>query len=202
MLDETGASQRLGGGDMRGRMLVWMAAGALLMLAGTAGAFEGEPLDREGLRKQAAENKALRRYLKHNGAPDVAELKPIMDQPPWDNHEVTLYYLAARKEISFARARVLGKPEVHLARYERTLTDADIRVLKERTGRLAVAVTDGTVAASPCAGSAVERAECAAGRAEQAADRVDVAAERAEKAADRTEAVVERMASRAAGRRR
>lgn len=183
---------------MRGRLVVWMAAGALLVLVGGARAMDGEALDRDGLKEQAAQNKALARYLRHNGAPDVAELKPIVDQPPWDNHEVTLYYLANRKEISFARARVLGKPEVHLARYERTLTDADIRVLKDRRGRLAVAVTDGTIATTGCVGSAAERAECAAGRAEQAADRVELAAVRAEKAADRTEAVVERIAARTA----
>jgi hypothetical protein len=180
--------------DMRGRTVVWTAAAALLVLVGAAGATHREELDRDGLKKQAAENKALARYIRQNGSPDVAEIKPILDQPPWDNHEVTLYYFANRKEISFARARVLGKPEVHISRYERTLTDADIRVLRERRGRLAAVVVEP----SPCSGSATERAECAATRAEQAADRVDVAAARAEKAAERTEAVVERMTARTA----
>jgi len=77
------------------------------------------------LRSAAAENKALRRYLKYNGYPDVAEMKPILDQPPWDDHEVTLYYFKSRKEISFARARVLGRPEVYSTRYERVMTDAE-----------------------------------------------------------------------------
>jgi hypothetical protein len=184
--------------DMRGRTVVWTAAVALLVLAGTAGATHREELDRDGLKNQAAENKALRRYIRHNGAPDVAELKPILDQPPWDNHEVTLYYFANRKEISFARARVLGRPEVHIMRYERTLTDGDIRVLRERRGRLAAVVVETPL----CTGSAAERAECAAGRAERAADQVDVAAERAEKAAARTEAVVEKMVAARTARRR
>jgi hypothetical protein len=177
-----------------------MAAAVVLALAGTVGALDGQQLDRDGLKRHAAENRALARYLRNNGAPDVAELKSILDQPPWDNHEVTLYYLANRKEISFARARVLGKPDVHLPRYERTLTDADIRVLRERRGRLAPVVADGSP--STCAGPAPDRAECAANRAERAADRVDVAATRAERAAERTEAIVERMATRSASRRR
>ena len=178
--------------------MVWMVAATLLVLAGTARATQGEELDREGLKKQATANKALARYIRDNGSPDVAELKPILDQPPWDNHEVTLYYLAMRKEISFARARVLGRPEVHIMRYERTLTDADIRVLRERRGRLAAVIVETPL----CTGSATERAECAAGRAEKAADRVDVAADRAEKAAVRTEAVVDRMMTVRTARRR
>lgn len=187
--------------DMRGRMAVWTAAAALLLaLASEAAAGRVVELDREGLKAQAAENKALARYMRLNGAPDVAELKPIMDEPPWDNHEVTIYYLEHRKEISFARARVLGRPEVHLIRYERTLTDADIRYLRDRRSRLAVrVVAPGLV---ECTGSAAERAECAAQRAEDAAARVDVAATRAERAAERTEAVVEKMTARTAQRRR
>jgi hypothetical protein len=184
--------------DMRGRTVVWTAAAALLVLAGTGRAMQTEELDRDGLKKQAAENKALARYIRHNGSPDVAELKPILDQAPWDNHEVTLYYFATRKEISFARARVLGRPEVHITRYERTLTDADLRALRERRGRLAAVVVEAPL----CTGTASERAECAATRAERAADRVDVAAERAEKAADRTEAVVEKMLAARTARRK
>ena len=177
---------------MRGRMVMWMMAVAVLALAVPAGAaYEGE-LDRAGLQKQAAANKALERYMRRNGYPDVAEVRPIVDQPPWDNHEVTLYYFKSHKEISFARARVLGRPEVYMPRYERTLTDADVRALQGRaTGLNAEPIAsagDGS-----CKGSAADRAECAAGRAESAADRVDVAAVRAEKAADRTEAIVEKM---------
>ena len=183
---------------MRGRMVVWMVAVAALALASTARASnEGSMLDAAGLKKQAAQNKALARYLKYNGLPEMAEVRPIVDQAPWDDHEVTLYYLGVRKEISFARARVLGRPEVHVMRYERTLTDADLRTLKGHGTMVASASTAGAVAAVPaaCTGSAAERAECAAGRAENAADRIDVAAVRAEKAADRTEAIVEKMSA-------
>jgi hypothetical protein len=174
-------------------MVVWTVAVMALALASTArAAHDGTMLDGAALKKEASENKALRRYLKYNGLPEMAEVRPIKDQPPWDNHEVTLYYLNARKEISFARARVLGRPEVHVTRYERTLTDADIRTLKSHGTMVASASTAAAVPAE-CTGSAAERAECAASRAENAADRIDVAAVRAEKAADRTEAIVEKM---------
>ena len=190
---------------MRGRMMsltqVAIALTVALTLVGPARAMvEQHELDSDGLKKAAQENKALARYMKHNGLPDVAEVKPILDQPPWDDHEVTLYYFKSRKEISFARARVLGRPEVYSKRYERVMTDADIRSLQSRPKVVASAATskDPTSSkdSSSCTGSATSRAACAADRAEAAADRVDAAATRAEAAADRTEAVVERMASR------
>jgi hypothetical protein len=81
-----------GGGDRAGAR--WTARAMV----------EQHELDADGLKKAAQENKALARYLRQNGNPDVAEVKPILDQPPWDDHEVTLYYFKSRKEISFARA--------------------------------------------------------------------------------------------------
>jgi hypothetical protein len=200
-------------------MVLWTVVVAVLALAVTARASHqvGE-LDRDGLNEQAKRNRALARYMKYNGYPDMAEVKTIVDQPPWDDHEVTLYYLNRRKEISFARARVLGRPDVHQMRYERLMTDADIRAMKSHGSRLApaqaapaaettTAPTSGTTTVtvaepSPCTGSASTRAECAAGRAEHAAERIDVAAVRAEQAAERTEAIVEKMATHRHGKRR
>ena len=181
---------------MRGRMMSLTAVAIALALAGPARAMvEQHELDGDGLKKAAQENKALARYLRQNGNPDVAEMKPILDQPPWDDHEVTLYYFKSRKEISFARARVLGRPEVYSTRYERVMTDADIRALQSRP-KLAAVSASKTQDPSACTGSASTRAACAADRAESAAERVDAAATRAEAAADRTEAVVEQMAAR------
>jgi hypothetical protein len=180
--------------NMRGRMVTWTVAVLVAALAGTAAAGHEQAIDRDGLKQQAARNKELALYLKHNGYPDVAEVRPIVDQPPWDDHEVVLYYLGTRKEISFARARVLGRTDISSTRYERVMTDADIRAL--RTHAAAAGAEGNTQVASACTGNAVTRAECAAGRAESAADRVDVAATRAEKAADKTEAIVEKMMAR------
>jgi hypothetical protein len=182
---------------MRGRMVV-MGTAVAVALAASAGAAHEEQLDRDGLNVRAKQNRALARYIKYNGYPDMAEVKVIADQPPWDDHEVTLYYFKHRKEISFARARVLGRPDVHSTRYERVLTDADIRALRAHGTGMAAASTPAaaaadTVAVSECKGSAVARAECAAGRAEQAADRVEVAAVRAETAAEKTGAIVDKM---------
>jgi hypothetical protein len=175
---------------MRRRMVVWTVVAALLVLVQSASAAPESDLDRAGLKAEAQQNKALARYLRYNGYPDVARVRPILDQPPWDDHEVTLYYFGSHKEICFARARVLGKPEIHTTRYQRTLTDADIRSLgtHARSGG-----GEMVASATTCTGNATARAECSATRAEHAADRVDAAAGKAEHAAERTEAVVAKM---------
>ena len=189
---------------MRHRMVVWTAAAAMLVLVGTAHAVvEEAQLDSAGLKAKAEENLALARYLRHNGMPDAAEVRPIRDQPPWEDYEVTLYYFGIRKEIAFARARVLGHPEICTTRYERTLTDADIKALQTHlaglggpgVGGSAAAASGTDMAGTTCTGNATARAECAAGRAESAADRVELAAGRAEKAADRTEEIVAKMST-------
>lgn len=172
--------------DMRRWMVMWTAGAALLAIAGAAGASHDRLLDRAGLAAEASENSALRRYIKHNGMPDVAEVRGLMDQRPWEDHEVSIYYLDARKEICFARARILGRPSIQIERFERTLTDTDVAALRAHAGMLAGSSIG-------CTGGAAERAECAASRAEAAAERVETAAVRTERAADRTEAIVEKM---------
>jgi hypothetical protein len=171
--------------------MMWAIAASLTLACMARAATDAGMLDAAGLKAQAAENKALARYLRYNGYPDMAELRPIKDQAPWDDHEVVLYYFDMHKEISFARARVLGSPTVNTTRYQRTLTEADIRALQANGTKLAV-----NVESPSCSGNPDERAECAAGRAEVAADRVEAAAVRAEQAADKTEAIVEKMAAR------
>ena len=131
---------------MRRMAAVWMAVGLAVTIA--TGAAASEALDMTALKAQAKKNKALSRYLKMNGYPEVAEVKPVIDQAPWDNYEVTLYYLARHKEISFARARVLGQPEVHIMRYERTMTDADVRGISQRPPLDTTASADGDQHAS------------------------------------------------------
>jgi hypothetical protein len=177
---------------MRRRMGIMTAALLVAALAGVAGANNQRELTRDELKAEAAQNKALARYIRLYGTPDAAEWHSLGDQPPWDDHEVILYYVEMRKEISFSRARILGQPEVCQQRYEHTLTDGDIQALKNRVTLASTEPTSG-VAVAACTGSAVARAECSAGRAEDAAARVDAAAGRAEKAAGRTEAVVAKM---------
>jgi hypothetical protein len=64
-------------------MMSFSAVAIALALAGPARAtVEQHDLDRDGLKAAMQENKALSRYVNNNGYPDVAEVKPILDQPP------------------------------------------------------------------------------------------------------------------------
>jgi hypothetical protein len=157
----------------------------MVLLAGvtTASARGSRQLDDDELQSEIGRNRALAAYVGRNGMPDVAASRFLSDQPPWDDHEVTLYYLEARKEIAFARASVLGEPSVHVIRYERALTDADIAALQPMVGRHHASGS----------GDPADRAEEAARRAEAAAGRVDAAAVVADRAADRAEAIVAKM---------
>lgn len=171
---------------MRGVVVVAMSA--LLMAAAIPASADDEQavriLTAHGLRAEMAKNRRLAAYVARNGYPDVAELRFLADRPPWDKNEVTMYYLDARREVSFARAYILGDPSINLSRYERQLTDEDVAVLQP------LARTYGPKGAT--SGPAA-RAEAAADRAERAAARVEDAATRAERAADKTEAIVAKL---------
>jgi len=196
-----------------------MSTGALAGMKG------GHELSDEELRTEIGQNRALAAYVARNGMPDVAEWHFLADRPPWDDHEVTLYYLDARTKISFARASILGRPEIQLIRYQRTLSDEEAAALAPRAGgrqtgtRSADDPPDPPVLGSagtgpaadqppldqpplaqpdqldPPVGGPAERAEAAAGRAEAAADRLEAAADSAEEAAGRAEAVTARVVS-------
>ncbi len=129
------------------------------------------------LQAEMMRNRALAQYVTRNGMPDVAEARFLSDVPPWDDHEVTLYYLGLRKQISFARAWILGRPTIQITRAERPLSEDDVRALSRRVHHYAEPT--GTRS----------RAEAAADRADAAAARVEAAAESAERAADHAEAI-------------
>ena len=156
--------------------------GGVILLGGVvvAGATQDGELTDAELRGEMAHNRALASYVVRNGMPDVAETHFLDDRPPWDDHEVTLYYLDMRKEIAFARAFILGRPEIQIVRYERPLTD-------EQVAALATRVRPGR-GLGPA-----ERAEDSARRAEDAAGRVEAAADSAERAADKAEAIASKM---------
>ena len=187
---------------------VAVGMGCALVLAGVAAAqARGErELTNDELRAEMARNSALAVYVKRNGVPDVAEAHFLADEPPLDDHEVTLYYLDARKEVGFARAFILGSPEIHMKRYVRPLTDEQVAALASRAKARAkqapapdpAAPGDPPASAAPAGAEQMaglgpdERAERAAARAEDAAGRVEAAADSAEHAADRAEAVAAR----------
>ena len=200
---------------MRRGVVVMAVVGAMVLGGARLGLARGEhDIDDDQLEVEMARNRALAAYVARNGKPDVAESRELADRPPWDHHEVTLYYLGAHKEISFARAWILGRPTVHLERYERPLSDAEVAALSKRArhrpassgkptaaapapdgGSSAASATAAPVPprdASASAGPA-ERAEAAAERAEAAAGRLEAAAAEAEHAADRADAAIEGM---------
>src|SRR5438046_297946 len=108
-----------GGGRMRRGVAAWTGCAVVLAGVAVASARGERALSDRELRTEMGKNRALAAYVARNGEPDVAESHFLADTPPWDDHEVTLYYLDTRKEIGFARAWVLGRPEVQMARYER-----------------------------------------------------------------------------------
>src|SRR5947208_740823 len=122
-------------------------------------------------------------------------------------------------------AKILGRPEIQLIRYQRTLSDEEAAALAPRAGgrqtgtRSADDPPDPPVLGSagtgpaadqppldqpplaqpdqldPPVGGPAERAEAPAGPAEAAAERLEAAADSAEEAAGRAEAVTARVVS-------
>src|SRR5262245_62129618 len=121
-----------GGGRMRRGVAVVLMGCTLLLTAGLARAVDKHDLSEDELQAEMAQNRALRAYVDRNGLPDVAETHFLADRPPWDEYEVRLYYLERRFEIAFARAFVLGRPEVQIEHYERPLTDQQVNALQSR----------------------------------------------------------------------
>jgi hypothetical protein len=210
---------------MRRGVVYGLLAAVLLATTASANQYDGRMLKLSELKLEAEQNSSLDEYLTRNGLPDVAEARMLFDQMPWDTHEITLYYLGTRKEISFTRALVLGVPNVHLPRYERSLTDADVAVLMQvmEVAALGPEIEEGALegAASdidpiePVAyvesetietydeslledvdpDDPVARAEAAAIRADVAATRIEAAADGAETAALRAEKAFDRLAA-------
>lgn len=116
---------------------------AALSTVAVANPYDGRLLTLAELKAEARGNEALDAYMLRNGLPDVAESRALSDRPPWDSHEVTLYYLGTRKEISFARAIVLGKRDIGIERFERDLSDADVVALMDVLETSAIEPDDG-----------------------------------------------------------
>src|SRR5207244_835012 len=140
-----GGGNTAGGGRMRRGVVAMAVVWAVVLGAARVGLARGEhEIDDDQLEIEMARNRALAAYVARNGKPDVAESRELADRPPWDDHEVTLYYLGMRKEIGFARAWLLGRPTVHLERYERPLSDAEA----EHAAARAEAAIDGMATAA------------------------------------------------------
>ena len=194
---------------MRRGVVVWMGC---MVLAGLAtSAWAEHELSEEELRLEMARNKSLSAYVMRNGMPDLAESRFLEDVGPWDDHEVTVYYLDRRKELGFARAFLLGRPEVQIQHYERVITDEEAAALAERSrrwkGQIATAEHEREMARAEAEGQPETEAKPAA-ESKPAADEHDTSAraeadrnlgpdERAENAARRAEAAAARVESAA-----
>jgi hypothetical protein len=113
----------------RGVVVSVMGALLLAVWSNTVSA-QDQQLDWRQLRSEMTKNRRLSAYVARNGCPDVARARFLSDEPPWDEYQVTLDYFDLRKEISFARAVVLGETSVHLEKDEHLLTDQDIATLQ------------------------------------------------------------------------
>jgi hypothetical protein len=179
---------------MRLGVAVWMGCAIMLATGAVAGARGEHELSDDELRGEMAANRALAAYVARNGEPDLAETRFLADTGPWDDHEVTLYYLDMRKEIGFARAWILGRPDIQIRRYERPLSDERIAALSTRAHHQKQPDVSGLKPDVSGLGPDA-RAEEAADRAEAAAGKVEAAADSAEHAADTAEAAATKMES-------
>jgi hypothetical protein len=187
--------------------LIFAIAMSTVVFAGMKGRHE---LSDEELRTEMGLNRALAAYVARNGMPDVAETRFLAERPPWDDHEVRLYYLDTRTEIAFARASILGRPEIQLIRYQRTLSDDEAAALAPRASHrptgtpLADEPSDAPAVGSAGMRPAVDRpAPDQLDQPDQTrmdrpdspvggpAERAEAAAGRAEAAADRLEAAAD-----------
>ncbi len=179
---------------MRRGWVVWLGC-SLVLAALAAPARADRDLTENELRDEMEHNRMLEAYIERNGMPDLASSRFLADTPPWDDHEVALYYLDKRQEIGFARAYILGRPQVELERYRRALTDEQVAALASRARQRPLDSPASGLAPRSGALGPGERAEESARRAEDAAMRVERAADAAERAAERAEAVTTRMQS-------
>lgn len=129
----------------------------------------GTPLGEAAFAQRMRMSPELRSYVAMRGYPDWAEEVEVDSGLPLGSHELRVYYLRLDREVSFARAFILGRPQVSLRLFERPIAPAD-----------RVRIEEAYLAKDP------------ARRAELAAERAMVAAEHAERAADAVESLADK----------
>jgi hypothetical protein len=186
----------------RGFLIGVMVAGLGLPAIGAAAEEDSRVLCPRELAREMQVNQRLAHYVQRNGMPDVAATQFLSDEGPWSERQVTLYYFDLRKEISFAKAYILGSRTISVERYERPLSDADIASLEPLSHPSQCSASGARYSSAdpddypPGWGEGTgpgARAEAAAMRAEAAAQRVEAAAARTEQSAERAEAVLARL---------
>jgi hypothetical protein len=179
-----------GGGCMRLGVVVWMGCAMLLATGAVAGARGERELSDDELRGEMAINRALAAYVQRNGEPDLAETHFLADRGPWDDHEVTLYYLRLRARRSGSRAR--GSSVVRRSRSPATSGRSPTsRSPRSRRGRTARSRRERARSRRPRRGRG-PGGRAAAGKVEAAADSAEHAADSAEAAANKMESAFHR----------
>ncbi len=135
------------------------------------------PLGPNGLAMKMGQNPEIAQYIARRGYPDWAELVEVDSELPFGTHEVHLFYLRLDREIAFTDATILGRRDIGVRLYERSL-DAGRREMIE---------------AYFLAHDPARRAELAAMRANAAADRAEHAAASLDDVADEAERYARRM---------
>ncbi|MBM4269849.1 MAG: hypothetical protein FJ144_25145 [Deltaproteobacteria bacterium] len=110
---------------------------------------------------------AIRKTVARIGLPDAAEIQRVENEAPWLDYEVRTYYRAYGQMYVFARAFILGNPQVSLLRHQGPIPEATLARMMP---------IDAEAEAL--------RAEQAAAEAEAMADRAERRADAAERAAD------------------
>ncbi|MDG2308146.1 MAG: hypothetical protein P8R42_26515 [Candidatus Binatia bacterium] len=130
-----------------------------------------QPLSMTSFVQILQDDAAIRATVARIGMPDAVELQRVLVNDPWLNYEVRTYYRDYDRMYVFARAFVLGNPQVSLLRHE------------------------GPIPPHWLASHAPIDVDAAARRAEHAAARAEAVAERAERLADRAESIADAMAA-------
>ncbi|HEY2387261.1 MAG TPA: hypothetical protein VGK30_09890 [Candidatus Binatia bacterium] len=102
-------------------------------------------------------NPEIALLIERRGYPDWVERIEVDNVPPLDAYEIHLYYLRLNSEYAFARASILGRPEIGLRQFVHPLDPA-----------MRARIVTWYLAASPA-----RRAEVAAVRAEASAEQAE-----------------------------
>lgn len=135
-------------------------------------------LSMRSFRELLATDAAVRAVVRRIGMPYAAEMQRVRTESPWYSWELRTYYPDYDRMYAFARAFILGAPEISLLRFE-----GKIPLDRWRSAAVVqqAAYSDGD------AESAAVRAERAAEDAERLADQATRFADQADAVADRAD---------------
>jgi len=132
-------------------------------------------LSMRSFKEMLATDSALRAVVRRIGMPYAAEMQRVRTESPWYSWELRTYYPDYDRMYAFARAFILGTPEISLLRFE---------------GKIPVDRWKSATVVQQAAYSGGD-AEGAAARAERAADEAERLADQATRFADQADAIAD-----------